>query len=196
MGRHKQPEIHQRLLAACTNHALAHGLPDRLEAFAAAAGTSPRMLLYHFATKDGLLREVLREGRARQRRDFGELLRLRPDEPYLTTLARAWSGMTEPPGRLYLDVFGRLPEDAEQRLWPGFREEATTDWLAPLQEGIASLDRPELASVVLAVIRGLVMDLEATGDATRTGRAWADFLALLPPAQPHPAPQTTTDRHH
>lgn len=186
MGRHKQPEIHQRLLTACTDHALAHGLPDRLEAFAAAAGTSPRMLLYHFATKDGLLREVLREGRARQRRDFGELLRLRPGQPYLATLARAWSGMTEPPGRLYLDVFGRLREDAEQRLWPGFREEATTDWLAPLEEGMASLDRPELASVVLAVIRGLVMDLEATGDATRTGRAWADFVALLAAAQPPP----------
>lgn len=184
MGRRKQPEIRRRLLDVCTDHALAHGLPDRLETFAAAAGTSPRMLIYHFGTRDGLLREVLHEARARQRRDFGELLHLRPDEPYLTTLARAWSGMTEGPGRLYLDVFGRLREDAEQRLWPGFRVEATTDWLGPLQEGVGSLGRPELASVVLAVVRGLVMDLEATGDATRTGQAWADFTNLLAAAGP------------
>jgi AcrR family transcriptional regulator len=184
VGRQQQPEIRQRLLETCTDHALAHGLPDRLEPFAAATGTSTRMLIYHFATRDGLLREVLHEARARQRREFGELLRLRSDEPYLTTLARAWSGITEPPGRLYLDVFGRLREDAEQRLWPGFRVEATTDWLVALQEGMASVARPELATVVLAVIRGLVMDLEATGDAARTGRAWGDFITFLATVRP------------
>ena len=34
MGRHKQPEIRDRILDACVDHALAHGLPDRLELFA------------------------------------------------------------------------------------------------------------------------------------------------------------------
>ncbi len=33
-----------------------------------------------------------------------------------------------------------------------------------------SLGRPELATVVLAVIRGLLMDLDATGDTTGTHR--------------------------
>src|SRR5262249_61755753 len=108
------------------------------------------MLLYHFATKDGLLREVLRRARARQRQEFGDLLRPRPDEPYLTTLNHAWSGMTTPTGRLYLEMFGRLREDAEERLWPGFRLEATTDWLAPLQEGMSSVRPPELATPLLA----------------------------------------------
>ena len=83
MGRHKQPEIRARLLEACTDYALQHGLPDRLGPLAAAAGTSPRMLLYHFATKDDLLRAVLRRARARQRQRFGDLLRPRPTEPYL-----------------------------------------------------------------------------------------------------------------
>lgn len=96
--------------------------------------------------------------------------------------------MTQPPGRFYLDVFTRLREDAEQRLWPGFRAEATTDWLGPLQDGMASLGRPELASVVLALLRGLVMDLQATGDTTRTGRAWVDALTLLAAAQPASSP--------
>jgi AcrR family transcriptional regulator len=179
MGRHKQPEIRERLLDACTDHALQHGLPDRLGPLATAAGTSQRMLLYHFATKDRLLREVLRQARARQRQEFGDLLRPRPGEPYLDTLSQAWSGMTTPANRLYLEMFGRLREDAEQQLWPGFRLEATTDWLAPLEEGLATVGRPELATLVLAVIRGLIMDLEATADTPRVDRAFNDFIAAL-----------------
>jgi AcrR family transcriptional regulator len=137
------------------------------------------MLLYHFATKDELRREVLRRARARQRQEFGDLLRPRPNEPYLETLSQAWSGMTAPTGRLYLEMFGRLREDAEQQLWPGFRHEATTDWLAPLEEGLATVGHPELATVVLAVIRGLIMDLEATADASRVDRAFNDFIDAL-----------------
>ena len=37
----------------------------------------------------------------------------------------------------------------------------------------------ELATVVLAVIRGLLMDLDATGDSARTDRAWHAFLASI-----------------
>jgi len=181
VGRTKQPEIRQRLLDACTDHVLEHGVAGRLAPLAAAAGTSPRMLLYHFATKDDLLREVLREARARQRRDFGELLRRRPDEPYPATLRRTWREMTDGPARRYVAVFNPLREDADQRLWPGFRVEATTDWLEPLREGLDSMGRPELATVVLAVIRGLLTDLKATGDRDRTERAWQHFVDLLGP---------------
>jgi AcrR family transcriptional regulator len=179
VGRHPQPQIRQRLLAACTDHALAHGLPDRLEPLAAAAGTSSRMLIYHFGSRDRLLREVLGQARQRQLEAFTELLRLRPDEPYPQTLARAWSAISGPEGEPYLRMFSRLHDSAGEPLWPGFRRAATTDWLAPLEEGMGSLGRPELATVVLAVIRGLLMDLDATGDAERTGRAFRAFLATV-----------------
>lgn len=186
MGRSKQPEIRERLLESCTDHALASGLPDRLEPFAVASGTSNRMLLYHFGTKEQLLRAVLQQARRRQRQHFEALLRVRPGEDYRTTLGRAWTGMTRLPGARYLQLFGRLREDAEERLWPGFRREATTDWLAPLADGLATLGRPELATLVLAVIRGLIMDLEATGDTDRVDRAFNGLLdSLPPPAVPH-----------
>jgi hypothetical protein len=42
-----------------------------------------------------------------------------------------------------------------------------------------SLGGPEMATVVLAVIRGLLMDLGATGDNARTDRAFHDFLATI-----------------
>jgi AcrR family transcriptional regulator len=179
VGRRKQPHIRDRILDDCTDYALAHGLPDRLGPFAAAAGTSTRMLIYHFETRDALLRSVLVQARRRQRDDFGALLRPRRDEPYPTTLRHAWSSMTGPAGRPYLDLFGRLREDERQQLWPGFRRLATTDWLAPLTDGLASIGRPELATLVLAVIRGLIMDREATSDHARTDRAFADFLETL-----------------
>jgi AcrR family transcriptional regulator len=179
VGRRKQPEIRDRLLGTCTDYALEHGLPDRLEPFAVAANTSTRMLIYHFDTRNALLRAVLAQARLRQRHVFGELLRATPDEPYPTTLLRAWTTMTGPAGRPYLDMFGRLRETVEHHLWPGFQREATTDWLTPLEAGLDSIGRPELATVVLAVIRGLIMDLEATADAARTDRAFADFVGTL-----------------
>ena len=180
MGRHAQPEIRQRLLAACTDHALEHGLPDRLGPLAAAAGTSSRMLIYHFGTRDGLLREILVEARRRQVETFTGLLRVRPDEPYATTLGRAWTAMAGPEGQPFFRIFTRLHDTAGGPLWPGFRKVATTDWLEPLEAGMRSLGRPELASLVLAVIRGLLMDLDGAGDAERAHRAFADFLDLLP----------------
>lgn len=137
------------------------------------------MLIYHFGTRDRLLREILGQARHRQRAAFEEVLRPKPGEPYLCTLRHTWPGITGPVGRRYVEIFGRLREDTEQRLWPDFRREATTDWLGPLTEGLDSIGRPDLATVVLAVIRGLIMDLEATDDAQRVDRAFTDFLDTL-----------------
>ena len=179
MGRQPQPHIKERLLEACTDHALAHGLPDRIEPLTRATGASARMLLYHFGTRDALLRAILRRARQRQLDTFGELLRARDGEEYPVTLRRAWTTMTGPGGQPYLRMFGQLRESAEQQLWPNFRRLATTDWLQPLEDGLSTLGRPELATLVLAVIRGLMMDLDATGDSLRADRAFDDFLGGL-----------------
>ncbi|MEU4620273.1 TetR/AcrR family transcriptional regulator [Actinoplanes sp. NPDC023801] len=179
MGRRRQPEIRDRILDACVDHALAHGLPGRLEPLAAAAGTSNRMLIYHFGSRDALLREILGRARHRQRELFGAVLSPRSGEPYPETLRNAWRVMTGPAGRPYLSLFGKLRNDAEQRLWPGFRREATTDWLQPLEDGMGSAGRPGLGTLVLAVIRGLIMDIEATGDVARADQAFDHFLAAV-----------------
>jgi AcrR family transcriptional regulator len=179
MGRRPQPEIKARLLDLCTDHALAEGLPDRLDPLAEAAGTSARMLIYHFGSRDSLLRAVLQNARQRQLDTFGELLRVRPDEPYTATLANAWEAMTGPDGEPFLRMFGQWRDSAARQLWPDFRRAATTDWLRPLAAGLHSIGKPELATLVLAVIRGLLMDLDATGDTTRVTRAFRDFLGTL-----------------
>ena len=180
MGRRPQPEIKERLLDACTDHALAHGLPDRPGPPVPATGTSARMLLYHFGTRDALLQEVRRRARRRQTQLFGDLLLVRDDEPYTTTLARAWTVITGPDGQPYLRMFAQWRVEATQHPWPD-RRSATTDWLGPLTQGLSSLGRPELATLVLAVIRGLLMDLDATGDAERTTQAFHKFLSTVQP---------------
>lgn len=186
MGRHPQPKIADQLLDRCTDHALAFGLPDRLEPFVQATGASARMLLYHFGSRDKLFVSVLRRARQRQLASFGELLRVVPDEDYTATLWRAWLRMTSADGQPFLRMFGQLREQEERSLWPGFRRLATTDWLSPLEAGLASIGRAESSTMVLAVIRGLMMDLEATADHSRVDRAFHELLRSLNPAAPAP----------
>ncbi|NNC12560.1 TetR/AcrR family transcriptional regulator [Planctomonas sp. JC2975] len=187
MGRRPQPAIAEQLLERCTDHALEHGLPDRLEPLVSATGSSARMLLYHFGTRDDLLLAILRRARQRQLASFGELLCLRPDENYTTTLGRAWVATTGADAQSYLRMFGQLREQSERSLWPGFRRLATTDWLGPLQTGLASIGRSGSETLVLAVIRGLMMDIDATGDLARADAAFHELLcALEPEASPLP----------
>jgi AcrR family transcriptional regulator len=193
MGRQPQPEIADQLLDRCTDHALAFGLPDRLEPFVQATGASARMLLYHFGSKDELLVAVLRRARQRQLTSFGELLRVVPGEDYTETLGRAWATMTGPDGTSFLRMFGQLREQREHSLWPGFRRLATTDWLGPLETGLASIGRGESATMVLAVIRGLMMDLDATADVARVDRAFHELLRSLNPAAPAPPARDGVD---
>jgi len=179
MGRRQQPQIKDRLLDACTDYALEHGLPDRLEPLTSATGASARMLIYHFGTRDALLRAILVRARHRQLEVFGGLLRAKPGEPYTTTLDHAWTAMTGPDGRPFLRMFGQFRESTVEPLWPGFRRVATTDWLEPLEDGLRTIGREELATLVLAVLRGLFLDLDATADTDRADRAFQHFLATL-----------------
>lgn len=144
------------------------------------------MLLYHFGTRDELLLAILRSARQRHLASFGDHLKSRPDEPYVVTLGRAWVAMTSPDAAPYLRMFGQLREQSERSLWPGFRRLATTDWLAPIETGVASIDRPGSATLVLAVIRGLMMDLDATGDLARADAAFHQLLRALDSGAPAP----------
>src|ERR1700685_4733069 len=65
----------EKLLEAVADVALAGGIADRsLRAIAAAAGTSHRMLIHHFGSREGLLVDVIRAVEARQRGALSELV--------------------------------------------------------------------------------------------------------------------------
>src|SRR5437763_12041396 len=68
MSKQVSPSPREALLDAAVEYAVHHGVSDlSLRALAADLGTSHRMLIYHFGSKEGLLTTVAREVEARQR---------------------------------------------------------------------------------------------------------------------------------
>ncbi|WP_250004831.1 hypothetical protein [Actinoplanes sp. M2I2] len=48
-----------------------------------------------------------------------------------------------------------------------------------MQDGLNTIGCPELTTLLLAVIRGLLLDLDATADTTRAEQAFRQFLDIL-----------------
>lgn len=170
-------ESRAALLERIAGYVLAHGLALSLRPLAAAVDSSPRMLLYHFGSKEGMVTAVLRAIRARQRVVFDQLRRAEVTTPAAVCKA-AWAYMSDPmvgPSlKLFFETYAlalRKPEAV-----PGFLEGAVEDWLTflsdPTYAGSASPERARaLATITLAMFRGFMLDYAATGDGERIGRA-------------------------
>ena len=175
----------QRLLDAAVTYALAHGVGDlSLRELAAAIGTSHRMLIYHFGSKEGLHVEVVRAVEAAQRDVFADFV---AGDLSLPEAARAyWRQVADPAmwpqERLFFELYGRAlqgrPGTAE--LLDGIVE----SWIEPMaayavargaRESTARVD----ARLSVAVIRGLLLDLLATGDRAAVDAAFEHFLVLM-----------------
>jgi AcrR family transcriptional regulator len=170
-----------RLLIAATDHVAQHGLADlSLRGIAAAVGTSHRMLLYHFGSRDGLLLAIAAEVEQRQRLALADDLVCSAFDPVRATRliwARLSAPDLAPNERLFFELYGRaLGGD------PGaapMLENVIRGWIDPLAAQLAGagieISRDELR-LGLAVIRGLLLDLLATGDLEGTSRALDVFL--------------------
>ncbi|MZE55658.1 TetR/AcrR family transcriptional regulator [Streptomyces sp. SID5770] len=176
------------LLEAAYQYALAHGLTDlSLRPLAEAIDSSPRVLLFLFENKDGLLRALL----ARARADELALLdRARlPEDPagLAPAIERLWARLTamehRPLLRLWAEAYTRSlvqPDGA----WAGFARATVEDWLnvladfQPLSER-DSEDGGTRRTLALAVLRGALFDLLATDDDVRLIAAVKHQLALL-----------------
>lgn len=171
----------QELLERAYAYSLTHGLADlSLRPLATAIGSSPRVLLFLFDSKDGLIRALL----ARARADELELLRRiqqRHDvPPELTVIARElWTWMSAPERRplmtFWVEAYGRSLV-APEGPWADFARSTVDDWLELLK---ATQPEPDAArrTGVLAMLRGALIDLLATGDLERTTAALEDYLA-------------------
>src|SRR5579859_3917570 len=70
----------QALLDACIAYLLKHGIADlSLRPMAAAVGSSARLLIFHFGSKEKLLGEVLDGMQARLQQSFTRLLQAESD---------------------------------------------------------------------------------------------------------------------
>jgi AcrR family transcriptional regulator len=168
------------LLSACYGYVLAHGLAGlSLRPLAAATGTSPRVLLYLFGSKEQLVRELLARARHEQISLITGLLDPDiPDSGFEALADRLWNLLSSPEQRpmvrltyeAYLRSVSRDPGP-----WQGFAAETARDYLELLisaQPGIHPDHAEVTATRTLALIRGLLLDLLADRDTDRVTAAW------------------------
>jgi AcrR family transcriptional regulator len=175
------------LLELAYGYVLENGLAGMsLRPLATAIGSSPRVLLFLFGTKDGLLRALL----ARARRDELELLaRVRAtgaaDLAQVASEVWGWLAADERRGLLVLWTESYARALTEPRgPWAGFAAATVQDWLDLLAQAQAPVrratpDGEAERALVLAILRGALLDLLATGDVERTSAAVALGLAHL-----------------
>ncbi|HTU83550.1 MAG TPA: TetR/AcrR family transcriptional regulator [Candidatus Acidoferrales bacterium] len=174
------------LLERAVDYVLQHGLAElSLRPLAKALNSSPRVLLYYFGSKEELVVEIIRSGRARQRETFAEV-KFAPGMSAREVSRELWRRFSDPRWlplmRLFFEVYA-LAMQAPQR-FPGFLERAVEDWLDPLQacSTLPGFDRDAaraFATVIVAGYRGFLLDLCATGDRARVDRAVDLWLSLL-----------------
>ncbi|NUU24619.1 MAG: TetR/AcrR family transcriptional regulator [Streptomycetaceae bacterium] len=166
----------RELLAATRAYAAQNNLSDlSLRPLAAAIGSSPRVLLYLFGSKEGLIREVLAAGRAEQLA-LVERASREADGPR-EVLELLWVWLTDRERRTVLRLFfeGYIRGCGDEEPWQGFALASVDDWLPPLEGLLAGRRAP--ATLVLAVMRGLLLDWLADDAALgRVNQAWEAFL--------------------
>src|SRR4051794_27881585 len=150
-----------------------------LRPLAAAVGSSPRVLLFLFGSKDELVRALLARARADEL-DVIDRLRSAGEPGDLTQMTRAvwgWLAAAEhrPLLRLWVEGYARALVEPDGP-WAGFARETVEDWLALLASAQPPALRRTQAGVAertlaLAVVRGALLDLLASDDARRTTAA-------------------------
>ena len=173
-----------RLLEQLVAHLGAHGLGDTsLRGLAAAIGTSHRMLSYHFGSRSGLLAEVSKAVEGQQREAFAAML-ADPDSHPMEVMEAMYARLADPAlgsqERLFFELYARALQREEAV--GGFLPEVVEAWIAPLAElferlGFEGRAAEAEARLSLAVSRGLLLDLLATGDREAIDRAARAYFA-------------------
>lgn len=178
---------HVELLEAAYRYVLEHGLSEMsLRPLATAIGTSPRVLLYLFGSKDGLIRALLARARA------DELAVLHSIGSGTGTLGdvdvaeRVWDWLVAPGRRgllvLWVEAYARSLVEP-QGPWGDFARTTVDDWLDVLARAQPPAERHDSAAAarrtgLLAVLRGGLLDLLATGDTERITTAVHQHIQL------------------
>jgi AcrR family transcriptional regulator len=172
----------EELLELAYRYVLEHGLTDlSLRPLAAAIGSSPRVLLYLFGSKDGLVRALLTRARADELEFLGWLREPNDHGPVgLETIAeQVWRWLVAENHRavltLWIEAYARSLIEPDGP-WAGFARTTVTDWLDLLAAAQPARERRTAAgrarrTLVLAILRGALLDLLATGDTERTTAA-------------------------
>jgi AcrR family transcriptional regulator len=178
-------EARQRLLEAAIDYVVGHGLTDlSLRRLAAELGTSHRMLIHHFGSREGLWVAIVREVERRQLEAIGDIVP-DPSISYADAMRAWWRHISDPAlwpnERLFFEIYGQALQGrphAEEVL-----EGIVDSWLGPITEmgeamGMSHDTAEASARLGIAVTRGLLLDLLATGDRARVDAALEHWIEL------------------
>jgi AcrR family transcriptional regulator len=178
----------QKLLDGAIEHVAANGISDlSLRELAVAIGTSHRMLIHHFGSKEGLWVEVIRAVEDRQREVLAEFVP-DPSEPAADALRAWWRHISDPSlwpnARLFFEIYGQALQGR-----PGttdLLDGIVDDWLGPgiaygLARGLSEREARAQARLGVAVTRGLLLDLLATGDRAAVDDAMEAYIGTAIP---------------
>jgi AcrR family transcriptional regulator len=174
----------QELLERAYAYSLTHGLADlSLRPLAGAIGSSPRVLLFLFDSKDGLIRALLARARSDELALLQEIQQRYDVPPGLTVIARElWTWLAAPERRplmtFWVEAYGRSLV-APDGPWADFARSTVADWLELLEASDPGQSAAR-RTAVLAMLRGALIDLLATGDLDRTTAAVEDYLSNVP----------------
>jgi len=167
----KRPSSREALRARAADYLLEKGLSDvSLRPLAAAAGTSARMLVYHFGSKEELIAEAMAEIRSRQRK-LAERWITRHSKASPEELLRfVWSWISapehEPYLRLFLEVLGRGVRKGEH--FAEFSRATFEEWVDWAERrgraGRTAEAARAHAILTVATVRGLAFYYLATKD--------------------------------
>ncbi|HEX3830958.1 MAG TPA: TetR/AcrR family transcriptional regulator [Solirubrobacteraceae bacterium] len=182
----------EELLEKAYGYVLEHGLAGMsLRPLAAAVQSSPRVLLFLFESKDALVRTLLARARADEVRLLKQL-EARSSGGLTRAAGEIWGWLVaaEHRGllRLWLESYSRSLLDPAGP-WSGFADATVQDWLALLAEAQPASERDtatglQRRTLALALLRGALLDLLASGDEERTTGAVRAGLAQLDAANP------------
>jgi AcrR family transcriptional regulator len=185
---HEGTSARERLLAAAIEHVSRHGVGEiSLRGLAAALGTSHRMLIYHFGSREALLIEVIRTVEEQQRAALAATLQDSDASP-AEIMRRMWARVADPAlwpnERLFFEVYAQALQGSPHAL--PLLDGIVDAWVEPLAALVAP-GRPQAearaeARLGVAVVRGLLLDLLATGDREAVDAAMERYIAAIAPA--------------
>ncbi|MGD9734711.1 MAG: TetR/AcrR family transcriptional regulator [Solirubrobacterales bacterium] len=177
----------EELLDQVIDQLMTSGLNDlSLRQLAEAIGTSHRMLIYHFGTKETLVSDAVQEVRRRERVLFAsresEQDPKDPTGPLRASFEHNTSPQMAPYFRLLYEVWGIALVHPER--YGRFLDGIITAWVDAFagvlrRAGFSSRDARVRATLVLGALRGLQLDLYTTRDRTRVNAAFTALLSML-----------------
>jgi len=173
----------QELLELAYEYVLEHGVGDlSLRPLAAAVNSSPRVLLFLFGSKAELVQALLARAREDELELLGRARTAGEGGDLLAVASELWGWLAAGEHRglltLWVEGYARSLLDPDGP-WAGFASATVSEWLDVLGEA-ASGDAGEAdPTLMLAVLRGALLDLLATGDVERITAAVNRQLALM-----------------